>query len=307
MSQETTTRKATHAGSWYSASQRELEDSLNQWLSAGQPSSDAPPAKALIAPHAGFSYSGATAAFAYSHVRPDVVDTVFVLGPSHHVFLDSCALTACALYETPLGDLTVDLKIVKDLQSTNQFTQMSLSTDEDEHSIEMHLPYIKAVMDKKSNGSYSIVPILVGALTPAKSALYGRILSPYLAQTNTLFVVSSDFCHWGSRFNYTPQNPPTPIHQHIEALDREAMALIERLDIAGFSAYLARTKNTICGRHPISLLLQTVAAVAMRQSTESMQNHSGFELQFVRYTQSSRVTRVTDSSVSYASGVLYSL
>ncbi|KAJ3076223.1 Protein memo1 [Podochytrium sp. JEL0797] len=297
-----TSRRASHAGSWYSAKEGELRASLSKWL-IDAPATEMVPAKALIGPHAGFSYSGPTAAHAYSRIAPDAIDTVFVLGPSHHLYLENCAVTKCEEYETPLGPLEINTKVVAELLSTGQFSQMSQSTDEDEHSIEMHLPYIKMVMDKKRNGPYSIVPILVGSLSSAKHALYGRILSPYLMQPNTLFVISSDFCHWGSRFRYTPQDPSVPIHQHIESLDREGMRLIENQDVAGFAAYIARTKNTICGRHPISVLLQCFAAVGMRRSSESMQNESAFEVKFVHYAQSGKVVEANDSSVSYASGV----
>ncbi|KAJ3046427.1 hypothetical protein HDU99_009785, partial [Rhizoclosmatium hyalinum] len=288
-------RKASHAGSWYSSDPDDLSASLSEWIQEAN-SSPTPSVKALIAPHAGFSYSGPTAAHAYSRIDPNAVDTVFVLGPSHKVFLDGCALTRCNEYETPLGNLEINTDVVNELYSTGQFSWMSRATDENEHSIEMHLPFIKLVMDQKTNGSYRIVPILVGSISSAKHALFGRILSPYFAKSNTLFVVSSDFCHWGSRFDYMPQNPPAPIYKHIEALDHEGMGLIEQLDVSGFNAYLSRTENTICGRHPIQVLLQTIAAVAMRGSSESVQAENSFDMRFVHYAQSGKVTTPRESS-----------
>ena len=70
---------------------------------------------------------------------------------------------------------------------------MSQETDEDEHSLEMHLPYIYKVFE---NMSIQIVPILVGALNEATERQYGHLLAPYLDDPENLFVVSSDFCHW---------------------------------------------------------------------------------------------------------------
>jgi AmmeMemoRadiSam system protein B len=67
---------------------------------------------------------------------------VFLLGPSHQVYLDTCALSAQLKYETPCGDLKLDASILKDLQCTGAFAEMSKKTDEDEHSLEMQLPYI---------------------------------------------------------------------------------------------------------------------------------------------------------------------
>ena len=115
------TRRASHAGSWYSNDRRTLSRQLAGWLAAAASASatEAPVvAKAVIAPHAGYSYSGPTAAFAYAHVPPSGVERVFVLGPSHHVALDGCALTKAAVLATPVGDLAVDTAIVRELAAT---------------------------------------------------------------------------------------------------------------------------------------------------------------------------------------------
>ncbi|KAI8615204.1 hypothetical protein BC830DRAFT_1123850 [Chytriomyces sp. MP71] len=325
------TRQASHAGTWYSSHSGTLSSSLAKWLDIAQEAdplkgSESFRVRAIIAPHAGYSYSGPTAAFAYAPITAEVdsIATVFVLGPSHHVYLDSCALSSCSQFATPLGDIEADADVVAELKATGQFGEMDLSVDEDEHSIEMHLPYIRKIMDAKTNGVFRIVPILVGTLSAAKQALYGRILSPYLANPSCLFVVSSDFCHWGTRFRYTPQPSLSgakvntiPIYEHIAQIDREGMCLIERIDVQGFTAYLQRTKNTICGRMPICLLLQTIAAIDMRGSRDvaaSAPESAGaladaspaFKIQFVKYAQSGQVLTIGDSSVSYASGICYS-
>ena len=133
---------------------------------------------------------------------------------------------------------------------------MSISVDEAEHSVEMHLPYIAKVMADFKD-SFTIVPILVGSLNPDEEAMYGSILSPYLSDPQNLFVISSDFCHWGQRFRYTFYDKSWgEIYQSIQTLDRTGMDIIERLDPASFTDYLKKYGNTICGRHPIGVLLQ---------------------------------------------------
>ena len=84
----------------------------------------------------------------------------------------------------------------QELQSTGLFQQMSQSVDEEEHSIEMQLPYVAKVMESR-HGQFTIVPILVGALKDEGEVEYGQVLSKYLADPTNLFVISSDFCHWG--------------------------------------------------------------------------------------------------------------
>jgi len=73
---------------------------------------------------------------------------VFVLGPSHHFYLTRCALSQCESYETPLGDLKIDRATIAELHKTGQFDRMSMSVDTDEHSIEMHLPYIHKLLTR---------------------------------------------------------------------------------------------------------------------------------------------------------------
>lgn len=145
---------------------------------------------------------------------------VFILGPSHHVRLRKCALSVCKKYETPLYDLKIDAKIVAELDATKEFQWMDLKTDEDEHSIEMHLPYIAKVMEDYKD-QFTIVPVMVGSLEPEVEQMYGEIFAPYLADPSNLFVISSDFCHWGSRFRYTYHDKSAgPIWKSIENLDK---------------------------------------------------------------------------------------
>lgn len=69
--------------------------------------------------------------------------------------------------------------------------------------------------------AFTIIPILVGSLSPEKEAMYGRILAPYLADPQTLFIISSDFCHWGQRFRYTYYDRSCgAIHKSIKNLDK---------------------------------------------------------------------------------------
>lgn len=289
-----TCRKASHAGSWYSGSVKELGRQLDGWLQAVNVAHR--PARAIIAPHAGYSYCGACAAYAYKQVNPSLVKRIFVLGPSHNVWLPGCALSSTMKYCTPFYDLTIDSQVYSELESTGQFERMSISVDEDEHSLEMHLPYIARVMEDYKD-SFTIVPIMVGSLTIEREAAYGQLLAPYLADPNNLFVVSSDFCHWGQRFRYTHYDQQCgQIYESIESLDKMGMDCIEDLNPTAFSDYLKKFDNTICGRHPIAVLLQAATVLGRIGNRMSMK--------FLKYAQSDQCRNMTDSSVSYASASL---
>ena len=189
-------RRPTHAGSWYSARRDELAGQLDLWLAEATPTCGA--ARALIAPHAGYAYSGPTAAWAYRHVVPDGVRRVLLLGPSHSAYLAGCAVSGCDAYATPAGDITVDEAARAALLATGQFETMDLAVDEREHSLELHLPYIAHVMGRRpcaappppahrSGGAlarpalfrravalrrrrYTLVPVMVGALNEEAEA-----------------------------------------------------------------------------------------------------------------------------------------
>ena len=106
----------------------------------------------------------------------------------------------------------------EELMASGEFEVMSLEADEDEHSIEMHLSYVARVM--QGHRDFTVVPVLVGSLSPEKESAYGRIFAKYLNDPSCLFVVSSDFCHWGQRFRYTYYDDKKgEIHESIKALD----------------------------------------------------------------------------------------
>ncbi|KAF9363386.1 hypothetical protein BGX34_004293 [Mortierella sp. NVP85] len=209
------------------------------------------------------------------------------------------------------------LMVNKALEETGRFKRMSLETDEDEHSIEMHLPYVYKVFENHLD-RVKIVPILVGALTETTERQYGQLLAPYLEDPENLFIVSTDFCHWGHRFNYTYYEdkagvvtqslaqssnggsgsgkstiPTSPkIFESIRKLDHEGMEKIESQSHSAFCKYLSRTKNTICGRHPIGVLMAAL---------EHVKAPATHRTRFVHYSQSSSAISISDSSVSYAS------
>ncbi|KAK8213684.1 MEMO1 family [Phyllosticta capitalensis] len=322
------TRNASHAGSWYSSSKSTLSSELDQWLAAVpdttkgiRPASEndtielpSKGARAIIAPHAGYAYSGPAAAWAYKALDLSNAKRVFLLGPSHHYYLTGCALSKCDTYETPLGNLKVDTETVAELHKKAKFDKMSVSQDEDEHSLEMHLPYIYKMMSRQFSDPSQfppVVPILVGATSGATERQYGEILAPYLADPTSVFVVSSDFCHWGSRFRYTyyeaapgdatslrtsdapPKRPA--IYESIANVDGYCMDAVESKSHQNFLDILEETGNTVCGRHPIGVVMAAVETLALDEAKG--------KFRFVRYERSSDCVSVKDSSVSYCSAL----
>ena len=195
---------------------------------------------------------------------------------------------------------------------------MSASSDSSEHSLEMHLPYIYHILSQSFTSGQlpPLVPILVGSTNSSTEKSFGSLLAPYLADTSNIFVISSDFCHWGSRFSYTyylpsstsdpakglslksreqPRDPP--IYDSIARIDKLAMQGIESGQHDAFLATLQDTGNTVCGRHPIGVIM---AAIEVLKKEGAISEEKGI-FHFLRYERSSEVVEARDSSVSYAS------
>jgi AmmeMemoRadiSam system protein B len=270
--------------------------------------------------HAGYTYSGPAAAWAYKSLDLSNAKRIFLLGPSHSWGLPGCALTKHDNYATPLGDLIIDKTTVEELAATKKFVTMSTDRDATEHSMEMHLPYIYKMLSLhfKSEAEHPpLIPILVGATDPKAEKAYGEIIAPYLADPTSVFIVSSDFCHWGLRFEYTyylpastttstggyslkrkdraPTNPP--IYESIARLDKMAFDAIEGGKHDDFVGNIEETENTVCGRHPIGVVM---AAIEKLREQGKIKGGEG-RFKFVRYERNEDVEDVSDSSVSYAS------
>ena len=121
------------------------------------------------------------APYSYCKCQSACADTrlskrVFLLGPSHHLYLEKAALTRCTHYGTPLGNLPIDAETTAELYKTGQFDRMSQDVDEDEHSLEMHLPYIYKMLSRYFEPSVSII-YLAKALA-GRMATISRLWSP---------------------------------------------------------------------------------------------------------------------------------
>lgn len=215
-----------------------------------------------------------------------------------------------------------------ELHAKGDFDTMSTSTDSTEHSLEMHLPYIYKMLSlsgafRSPDDFPPLVPILVGNTSPEAERRFGALLAPYLADPTSVFVVSSDFCHWGLRFSYTyylPSAPsskaatgydlsrrdaaPTdpPIYESIARLDKMAMNAVETGRHETFLDNLKETGNTVCGRHPIGVVMAALEVLEGEKKGEELGEERG-RFKFLRYERSGDVEEVDDSSVSYASAV----
>jgi AmmeMemoRadiSam system protein B len=270
------------AGSWYPRSRDELAgavDALVESAAARVPPATGPVA-ALVVPHAGFVYSGAVAASAFSRLVGRAFDRIVLIGPSHHFAFEGAAIPdAATAYRTPLGELPIDREAVLALHDATGF-RADDRVFEPEHALEAELPFLQRVLPD----DVPIVPVLLGGgATHDDAERAAEALAPWV-HASTLVVVSSDFTHFGPRFGFVPFGDDLP--KRIRDLDLGAIAAIEAGDAARFARYVETTGATICGHRAIDilLLLQGEAPGA----------------KLLEHDMSGRMTGTWDHSVSYA-------
>jgi len=204
-----------------------LRDDVDRMLAATQREVHRPTPKALVAPHAGYVYSGPVAAAAYAQLAParGRVERVVLLGPAHRIALRGLALPEADVFDTPLGPVPLDLAAFDAVPEVERRADAHAR----EHSLEVHLPFLQRVL-----GHFSLVPFVVGQASPEEVA---SVLDRLWGGPETLVVISSDLSHF---LPYDEaRNIDRATAQHIVALDPRRL----RGDEA-------------CGAYPINGLLQ---------------------------------------------------
>lgn len=186
----TTVRAPAVAGTFYPAEPAVLSSTVDELLAVADGlHRDAVPPKAIIVPHAGYVYSGAIAANAFSRLRTarGTIQRVVLLGPVHRVPVRGLALPGVDAFETPLGTVPLDHDAMARVRGLPQITE-SAHAHALEHSLEVHLPFLQRVL-----GDFTLVPFAVGDATREEVA---EVLEALWGGDETLIVVSSDLSHY---------------------------------------------------------------------------------------------------------------
>lgn len=230
-----TIRRSVIAGSWYPGTERSLARAVDGYLAQVDQPPVAGKLLGLISPHAGYAYSGQTAAYAYHQLQGRRVDTVVLMGPSHRAWYGDYATSAEEAYETPLGMVPVDLEFAAELAAQLPLRRVQHDA---EHSLEIQLPFLQRQL-----ASFRLVPILIGADDPAAARALAAALATILrarAQEGkqTLLVASSDMHH---------------IEQYDEVVrrDRPVVEAVAAYDLQALTRLLMDRHCSVCGRMPI--------------------------------------------------------
>jgi hypothetical protein len=182
------------AGQFYPDDPNDLREMLRTMFSKAVQSKGLKNVVAIIAPHAGYVYSGVVAASAYNQIDfSKEYENIFILGPSHHVGFEGAAVYNRGNFITPLGTVHVNTKLANDLIKRYDFFSGRTDAHQLEHSIEVQIPFLQYKLQKIAN----IVPIVFGANPPDVCKKIADVLRPYF-NTKNLFIISTDFSHYPS-------------------------------------------------------------------------------------------------------------
>jgi len=238
------------AGLFYPAEAEVLREEVRGFLARPGSGDDHP--KAIVAPHAGYLYSGAVAGSAYARVAPiaDRIRRVVLLGPAHRHYIQGLAFSAADYLNTPLGPVAVDRdawQAVQDLPQLSESDQPFLG----EHCLEVQLPFLQLLLD-----DFRVAPMVVGDATPAQVA---EVLERLWGDESTLIVISSDLSHF---HDYeTARDLDSATSRAIETLAPEAIG-----------------HDQACGSTPLNGLLLEARKHGLNAVTVDLRNSGDAEI-----------------------------
>jgi AmmeMemoRadiSam system protein B len=268
-------REPAVAGLFYPEDATELTKVLTDLLDKNRPAKKYDNILGIVSPHAGYLYSGSSAALAYNVLKENSdFSTAIILSPSHHLYFNGCSIYDGDYYQTPLGNIPVNKNIAEFIETNSKNIFIGNKGHDKEHALEVQLPFLQMISD-----NFDIVPIIIGN----QNAQYIQELSNTLAEIineKIIIIASSDLSHFHSS-------------EEAEKLDSVVINRIENFDYPGLYTDLANGKCEACGGGAIVALLETADIMGVNKT------------KVLSHTNSGDVTNDKSSVVGYLSAVIY--
>ena len=240
-------RPSPIAGKWYPGNAKQLAAEVDQYLDSVQLPEIKGEVLGVMAPHAGYLYSGLVAGYAFATLRGLSPDIVFILSPMHYPYFDKLMTSSHDAYSTPLGDIPVDHKILRELDGHLQEEigiKLEKISGDEEHSLEIELPFLQRALKKP----FSLVPIMIRDQSEHTSYGLAEAISKTISESNLLvdksiiLVASTDLSH------FFPQKTAVK-------LDSELLQRVERFDPVGVIRIEEEGKGYACGRGALAAVM----------------------------------------------------
>jgi AmmeMemoRadiSam system protein B len=267
-------RPSQVAGQFYPAEPAKLSNEINLMLESAKQKYQFSKIFGIVSPHAGYVYSGTTAAYAYNLIKGIIYKRVVVLSPSHSEYFPGVCVYEGDAYETPLGILEVDKGFSEKLVEGSSIIFSGSEGHRREHALEVQLPFLQSVLS-----DFKIVPVVMGDQTKSTvDALASKLAE--IADEETLIVASSDMSHFHSKSG-------------ADKIDSIVEKRINNFDFENLQKDLDHNKCEACGGGPIVALLKAASLKNIKHSTVLHRSDSG------------DVTGESDNVVGYLSAVVY--
>jgi hypothetical protein len=268
------TRRPAVAGMFYPGEMKKLQTDLGKMFAGVQSEKVTGKISAIVAPHAGYVYSGYVAAEAYGQLSADSYDTVAVISPSHRDYFRGVSVYL-GDYQTPIGQIPVNREICEKLLQNSPLIKASELGHREEHALEVQLPFLQTKLQ-----NFKLIPIVMGTQDWETCHALGEALGKALKDTCSLVVASSDLSHFYS-------------HDVARRLDAIVVRDVELFDEKQLFDDIQKKKCEACGAGPI--IASIIAAKHMGATSAKV----------LSYHTSGEVSGDYDEVVGYLSGVFY--
>lgn len=233
-----TVRPPAVAGTFYPGDAKELAATVDRFLNAVPRDASSGSLVALVAPHAGYPFSGPVAAYSFAQLKGRNITRVVVIAPSHYEAFPFVSAYGGDVYRTPLGDIPVDKEFVKKLAKATPVVQISGRGHEPnrrggEHALEVELPFLQRVL-----GKFQLVPLVMGEQDLEQERALGLALAKLISGPETIILASSDLSHYHSQ-------------QEAARMDGKMLAALEHWDHPSLAANFRTGAWEACGGGPI--------------------------------------------------------
>jgi len=268
-------RESLIAGTWYPGQPDKLRETIKGFLSNIESQPLEGELVGLVAPHAGYVYSGQVAAYAYKQLEYKSLNSAFdlaiVIAPLHKMPLGEFATVQATHYKTPLGLVPLDARAVDMLDAKIGLYRAPF---DNEHSLEIQLPFLQVLLDE-----FKLLPVMMGSQTLSSSQKLAGALAEILGERSALLVASTDLSHF------------YPYERAVQ-IDQETLKYIDNFDPAGLAGALQTQKAEACGGGPVVATLLTARALGANRA------------RVLKYANSGDVTGDRSSVVGYAAGII---
>ncbi|MCX7927549.1 MAG: AmmeMemoRadiSam system protein B [Candidatus Omnitrophica bacterium] len=233
---------------------------------------------AVIVPHAGYTYSGQTAAYCYGQLRARKYKTVVVLAPVHYHTLRGVSVWPKGKFRTPLGDILIDNEFASKLLNKTPVISISKEVFDREHTLEVQLPFLQSVLS-----DFKLVPIMVGECSYSDCQKICHFLKEAIGQRKDVLVVASTDMYHGYDW------------QQADVVDRLTLSYLQTMDVKGLYDGLIQNKLQLCGGYAVVIAMLLAKELAYNQA------------QLIHYTNSAEVTKqkiVGQWTVGYGSVII---